>query len=45
MKYPTKKKSSMSPEEEGRIASSQWDRYERAKDNGHLEYIEMAKNG
>ena len=43
MKYPTKKKSSMSPEEEGRIASSQWDRYERARDNGHLEYIEMAK--
>lgn len=43
MKYPTKKKSSMSPEEEGRIASTQWDRYERARDNGHLEYIEMAK--
>jgi len=33
----------MSPEEEGRIASTQWDRYERARDNGHLEYIEMAK--
>ena len=25
------------------IASAQWDRYERARDNGHLDYIEMAK--
>jgi hypothetical protein len=43
MKNPLKKKRSMSPEEEGRIASTQWDRYERARDNGHIEYIEMAK--
>ena len=43
MKNTLHKKRSMSPEEEGRIASNQWDRYERARDNGHLEYIEMAK--
>ena len=43
MKNTLHKKRSMSPEEEGRIASTQWDRYERARDNGHLEYIEMAK--
>ena len=43
MKNPLKKKRAMSPEEEGRIASTQWDRYERARDNGHVEYVEMAK--
>lgn len=43
MKNPLKNKSSMSPEEEGRIAAAQWDRYERARDNGHIEYVEMAK--
>lgn len=25
------------------IARAQWDRYKRARDNGHLDYIEMAK--
>ncbi len=25
------------------IARAQWDRYERARDNGHLDYIDMAK--
>ena len=43
MAYQTKKSRSISAGEESLIASSQWDRYERARDNGHLEYIEMAK--
>ena len=29
--------------EEAQIAKNQWDRYVRARDNGHLEYIDMAK--
>jgi hypothetical protein len=33
----------LSPGEEQDIASRQWDRYVRARDNGHLEYIDMAK--
>ena len=33
----------LSPGEEQEIASRQWDRYVRARDNGHLEYIDMAK--
>jgi len=43
MAYQTKKSRSISAGEESLIASTQWDRYERARDNGHLEYIEMAK--
>jgi len=43
MAYQNKKRRSMSVGEESLIASTQWDRYERARDNGHLEYIEMAK--
>ena len=36
-------KKRLSPGEEAEIASSQWDRYVRARDNGHLDYIENAK--
>ena len=43
MKNPLYKKRTMSPEEEGRVAATQWDRYERARDNGHVEYDDMAK--
>lgn len=39
----TKKTTKLSPDEEQVIAHNQWDRYIRARDNGHLEYIEMAK--
>jgi len=38
-----KKTTKLSPDEEQVIAHNQWDRYIRARDNGHLEYIEMAK--
>ncbi len=37
------KHSKISSEKEHEIASSQWDRYVRARDNGHLDYIELAK--
>ena len=37
------KHSKISSEREHEIASSQWDRYVRARDNGHLDYIELAK--
>ena len=33
----------MTPGEQQEVASRQWDRYIRARDNGHLEYIETAK--
>ena len=36
-------KKRLSPGEEAEIASGQWDRYVRARDNGHLEYIDNAK--
>ena len=36
-------KKRLSPGEEAEIASAQWDRYTRARDNGHLEYISHAK--
>ncbi len=39
MKNTTK----LTPEKEQQIASFQWDRYIRARDHGHLEYIYMAK--
>ena len=33
----------ISPDKEEMITRTQWDRYERARDNGHLEYVWMAK--
>ena len=38
-----KKSKKMAPGDEERIASMQWDRYTRARDNGHLDYIALAK--
>lgn len=38
-----KKASRLTPAEQQDIASKQWDRYVRARDNGHLEYIKLAK--
>jgi hypothetical protein len=38
-----KKSKNLSGEEESRICKNQWDRYKRARDNGHLEYISMAQ--
>ena len=42
MKTPTSKKRP-SPGEEDRLAHLQWDRYVRARDNGHIDYIDLAK--
>ena len=39
----SKKNKKLSTEEEHSIATNQFERYERARDNGHLEYIETAK--
>ena len=39
--YKDKKK--LSPGEEQRVAGNQWDRYVRARDNGHLEFVDMAQ--
>ena len=39
----SKNKTKLSKEEEHFIATNQFERYERARDNGHLEYIETAK--
>ena len=33
----------LSPAAEAEVAATQWSRYTRARDNGHLDYIEMAK--
>ena len=33
----------MSPGEEEVITRTQWDRYVRARDNGHLDYVDLAK--
>ena len=38
-----KKKKKLKVEEEHYIATNQFERYERARDNGHLDYIETAK--
>jgi hypothetical protein len=38
-----KQKVRLTPAEEQHKASLQWDRYVRARDHGHLEYIHMAK--
>lgn len=37
------KKKKLTPGEESIIAANQWDRYVRARDNGHLEYVDMAQ--
>ena len=37
------KATKISPEKEQEITNSQWARYERARDNGHLEYVWMAQ--
>ena len=37
------KKRKMSPGEEEVITRTQWDRYVRARDNGHLDYVDLAK--
>ena len=37
------KKPNLTAGEEDTIASDQWDRYTRARDNGHIDYIDMAK--
>ena len=39
----SKNKTKLSKEEEHFIATNQFERYERARDNGHLEHIETAK--
>jgi hypothetical protein len=38
---PTRRK--IAPSEEDTITRTQWDRYVRARDNGHLDYIDLAK--
>jgi hypothetical protein len=42
-KDPTSKKPSITPGEEDRLAHEQWDRYTRARDNGHIDYVDLAK--
>ncbi len=37
------KKKKLTPGEESIIAANQWDRYVRARDNGHLEFVDMAQ--
>jgi len=37
------KEQKISPDKEEEITRSQWARYERARDNGHLEYVYMAQ--
>jgi len=43
MAHHSDKKRNISPGEEDQIARNQYDRYVRARDNGHLEYIDMAQ--
>tara|TARA_X000001382_G_scaffold5992_1_gene4864 strand:+ start:919 stop:3030 length:2112 start_codon:yes stop_codon:yes gene_type:complete len=42
MKENTKRRN-IKPGEEDVISRTQWDRYTRARDNGHVEYIDLAK--
>lgn len=42
-KDPTSKKPRISPGEEDKLAHDQWDRYVRARDHGHLDYVDLAK--
>lgn len=37
------KQTNIPPAKEEEITRNQWERYERARDNGHLEYVHMAK--
>ncbi len=37
------KQGKLSPAKEEEITRTQWERYTRARDHGHLEYVEMAK--
>jgi hypothetical protein len=37
------KATKLSAAKEEEITRTQWDRYERARDNGHLDYVDMAK--
>jgi len=37
------KRRKITPEEEDVISSTQWDRYTRARDNGHVDYVDLAK--
>jgi hypothetical protein len=37
------KEQKISPDKEEEITRTQWSRYERARDNGHLEYVYMAQ--
>ena len=37
------KKNKLSPSDEEHLSRTQWDRYTRARDNGHLEFIDMAQ--
>ena len=37
------KKPRLAPGEEDKLAHDQWDRYTRARDHGHIDYIDMAK--
>ena len=39
----SKKQKKLSGEEEGRISKNNWERYKRARDNGHIDYVERAK--
>jgi len=41
MQYSKQKR--MTPEQEESITSTQWSRYTRARDNGHIDYVEMAQ--
>ena len=38
-----KKQKKLSAEEEERISRNNWERYKRARDSGHIDYVEMAK--
>ena len=42
-KYVNKSKKKLNKAEELTLAKQQWDCYTRARDNGHEEYIDMAK--
>jgi len=42
MKENTKRRN-IKPGEEDVISRTQWDRYTRARDNGHVEYVDLAK--
>ena len=41
--YTSKKNKKLSAGDEEHLARAQWDRYTRARDNGHLEFTDIAK--